>query len=146
MATRRAWAPPANPPRPPPVLLSSRHHRRRRHWAKPWGAAAVSLSQRPVGGGGAGRLLRRCSGPRWPRTPTTAGGQWWRRQAQAGPILAPMGLDGSCPDLLVFLDSDNVPGSSWVPLAARGHLGHLSWVWWWWPSPPSEVAGRQWLI
>jgi hypothetical protein len=113
----RAWAPPAGLPRPPLVLLSSR--RRQRHCrAKLRGAAAVvSLGRRLVGGGGVcpGHLLRRYSGPRWPRTLATPGGQWWWRWAQAGPIWAPMGLDGSCPDLL---DPDDIPGSSWVPLAA----------------------------
>jgi hypothetical protein len=31
----------------------------------------------------------------------TSGGQWWRRRALVGPIWALMGLDGSCPDLLI---------------------------------------------
>jgi hypothetical protein len=73
-------------------------------------AAAVSLGRRLVGGGGvhSGHLLRRCSGPRRPRTPTMPGGQ----VATAGtdrPNLDPDGPGRVLPLISSFLDSDDVP-------------------------------------
>jgi hypothetical protein len=113
-----------------------RRRRRRSPSAGVWSAAAASALVIFSGGAAVhdGQDLR--------RRPADSGGDGGRRQARSGPRWA---WTGPAPDLLVPRLRRR-PRSSWVPLAAQGHLGHLSRIWWWWPSHPSEMAGRRWLI